>query len=92
AMSTVFFSFAIWMILAFSLIAWINYANKQFSYFGGMTWLFWIIYIVLVAILLALWQSGWAWEYTNILWVPAVSILHFIVMFFSTRRFLLKTS
>jgi len=89
-MSTVFFSFAIWLIVAFSFIAWINYVNKQFSYFGGMTRLFWLIYIILIALLLTLWQSGWIWGYTNTLWVPVLAILHFIVMLLSARRILTK--
>ncbi len=90
-MSTVFFSFAIWLILAVSFIVWINYVNKQFSYFGGMIRLFWLIYIILIALLLTLWQNGWIWEYTNILWVPALAILHFIVMFLSARHCIIKT-
>lgn len=91
-MSTVFFSFAIWFILAFSFIAWINYVNKQFSYFGGTIRLFWLIYIILIAILLTLWQSGWIWEYTNILWVPVLAILHFIAMLLISKHILVKTS
>ena len=91
-MSTVFFSFAIWFVIAFSFIAWINYVNKQFSYFGGMIRLFWLIYIISIALLLTLWQSGWIWEYTNILWVPVLAILHFIVMFLNAKHCIIKTS
>ncbi len=84
-MSVVFFSFTIWLIVAFLLIAWVSYVNKQFSYFGGIR-VFWLVYSVLAAVLLAPWLSGWIWEYTNILWVPVLTILHFIFVFFSAQR------
>jgi hypothetical protein len=84
-MSTVFFSFAIGLGLAFLLIAWVNYVNKLFSYFGSMIRLFWLVYAVLVAVLLVLWLSGWLWEYTNILWFLILTVFHFIVVFFIAK-------
>ncbi|MBC7564838.1 hypothetical protein H7100_01235 [Candidatus Saccharibacteria bacterium] len=85
-MATVFFTFAMGLGLAFLLIAWVNYVNKQFSYFGGVTQVFWLVYAVLLTVLLVLWLSGWIWEYTNILWIPALIVAHFITVFFSAWR------
>lgn len=85
-MSTVFFSFAIGFGLAFLLIAWINYVNKLFSYFGSMIRVFWLVYAVFVTVLLVLWLSGGIWEYTNILWIPVLTVFHFIVVFFIAKR------
>jgi hypothetical protein len=89
-MSTVFFSFVIWSVLAFLLIAWINYTDKQFSYFGGMTRVFWFVYTILAAVLLVPWLSGWIWEYTNILWIPILIVFHFIVVFFIAKRIIVN--
>jgi len=91
-MSIVFFSFAIGLGLEFLLIAWVNYVNKQFSYFEGMIRVFWLVYTVLATVLLVLWLSGWIWEYTNILWVPVLTVLHFIVVFFSAQRIIGQAS
>ncbi len=91
-MSTVFLSFAVGIVLVFLIIAWVNYVNKQFSYFGGLASVFWLFYAVSVAVLLALWLSGWIWDYTNILWIPVLIVLHFIIAFFSTRRIVGKIS
>lgn len=84
-MATVFFSFALGLGLFFLIISWINYANKLFSYFGGRLQIFWIVYTLLVAALLFSWLNSWIWEYTNILWIPVLIILHFTVVFFSAR-------
>ncbi len=91
-MSTVFFTFALAIVIMFLIIAWVNYVNKQFSYFGGMIQVFWLVYYILVAVILTLWLSGWIWEYTNILWVPVLTVLNFIVVFFSAQRIIGQTS
>jgi hypothetical protein len=90
-MSTVFFSFAIWIMLVFLLIAWVNYVNKLFSYFGSMIRVFWLVYTILIVVLLVLWLSGWLWEYTNILWPPILTVIHFIVVFFIAKRIVRQT-
>lgn len=87
-MSTVFISFAIFLVPAFLLITWIVYVNKQFSYFGGMVRLFWLVYDIILAVILSIWLSGWIGDYTNTLWIPALIVLHFILVFFSAQRIL----
>lgn len=91
-MATVFFTFALGLGLAFLLITWVNYVNKLFSYFGGIVQIFWLVYAVLISVLLTLWLSGWIWEYTNILWIPVLIVLHFIMVFFNVRRTIGKIS
>ncbi len=90
-MSTVFFTFALAIVIMFLIIAWVNYVNRLFSYFGGMIRVFWFVYTILAAVLLIPWLSGWIWEYTNILWIPVLTILHFIFVFFSTQRIIGRT-
>ena len=90
-MSTIFFSFVIWLVLTLLLIVWVNYTNKQFAYFGGMIRVFWIVYTILTAVLLVLWLSGWIWDYTNILCIPVLTVFHFIVMFFIAKRIIGRT-
>jgi hypothetical protein len=90
--SSVFFSFAIWLVLAVFIIVWVHYVNAQFSYFGGSIRLFWILYIVIMAALIIVWQSGWMWDYTHSMWVPVLTALHMIMVFITTRRIMGQAS
>lgn len=85
-MSNIFFSFLLGLGLAFLIIAWVRYINKQFSHFGGSMRLFWLVYGSMSTVMLLLWLSGWLWEYTNIVWIVGLSVLHFTIVFFSGRR------
>jgi len=84
-MGIVFFTFAIGMGLVFLFIAWGNYANRLLSQFGGMARLFWLVYSFLIMSMLVLWLSDWVGHYTDILWVPALTAVHFVVVLLSTR-------
>jgi magnesium-transporting ATPase (P-type) len=85
-MSAVFFSFAIWIVLAVLVMAWVRYVNSLFSYFGGPIWLFWIIYAVVVAVLVTVSVYGVMQGYAPILWSLFVIVIHFGIVLFGTRR------
>ncbi len=90
-MSVVFFTFALGLGLAFLIVAWVSYVNKQLSYFGG-TIAFWLVFGISTSVLTFLWFSGWFWGYTYILWIPILSVLHFVTMFISTRQIVIGNS
>ena len=89
-MSTVFFTFALGLAIAFLAITWVNYVNKLFTYFGGLVQIFWLAYTLFAAVLLTLWLSSWIWPYTNIIWIPLLIILHCTIVFLITRRIIGK--
>ncbi len=85
-MATVFLTFAIALAIWGLIIAWVKYVNGQFDYFGGSTRFFWLIQSVLIPVLIAIWLSGFAWEYTSILWIPALVVISFLTLLFSASR------
>lgn len=86
AMSRVFFSFSIALMLLFLFVAWVNYANKLLNALQNATNLFWIVYGVLVTALLLLWLNIPLGERTNAAWIPILTVIHFIVLFVSAQR------
>ena len=85
-MAAVFFTFAMGLALAFMGIIWVNYVNKVLSYFDGAVRIFWLVQSISIAGLLSLWLSGWAGiHHTSLLWIPALMLIHFTVVFFSAR-------
>ena len=91
-MSTVFFTFALAILMLFLIIGWLNYVDKQLTYFGGRLQVFLLVYAVLIAVLLSLWLRGFIWQYTNVLWIPVLTLAHFITVFFIIRRIIGKLS
>ncbi|MEO5950278.1 MAG: hypothetical protein ABIQ04_02410 [Candidatus Saccharimonadales bacterium] len=91
-MSIVFFSFILGLGLVFLIIAWVGFVNRQFSYFGGLLRLFWLTYGVIIAIMVGLWLSSWIGNYTYILWVPSLAVLHFIIVLISAKHILGRAS
>lgn len=87
AMSNVFFSFFIGVLVMLLAVAWIKYVNKQLYGFQSVPEAqFWLTYGVVVAVLIALWSSKLLGEYTNVLWIPVLVALHFIALFFVSKR------
>lgn len=87
-MSVVFFTFTLGLGLIFLIFAWVKFVNIQFSYFGGLLKLFWFIYYAFFAGIITFWLSGLIGDYTSILWLPSLAVIHFIIVFIIAIRIL----
>lgn len=84
-MGYVFFSFSVAFLLIFLIMSWFKYVTKQLYDFQGAAGLFWLVYSVVIAALIALWSSKLVGEYTNATWIPILTILHFAALFIGAR-------
>ncbi len=84
-MGIVFFSFALGLGIMGLLFAWVNYANKLFSYFGRNSGAFWFAYLALTGLVVTISIGGWILAFTNILWLPIFVILNFLIIFVSAK-------
>lgn len=84
-MGYVFFSFSVAFLLIFLIMGWVRYVTKQLYDFQGAMGLFWLVYAVIIAVLIGLWSSKLAGGYTNSVWIPILTIVHFIALLVSSR-------
>jgi hypothetical protein len=84
-MGYVFFSFSVAFMLIFLIMGWVKYVTKQLYDFEGAAGLFWLAYGVTVAVLIALWSSKLAGDYTNPAWILILTVLHFVALFIGAR-------
>jgi hypothetical protein len=84
-MSNVFLSFGIGMVALVLLVRWILYTHEMLTHFNGVPRIFWIIYAATVLVIVALWLSGLGGGYGNIVWIPILGAIHFVVTFIAAK-------